>query len=57
MEEAEKPHSLSSEDDERNREHLVRCAALGNNPTQEEMDAVAAYGLMQHKINFLELYT
>ena len=36
------PHSPSPEDDERNREYLIRRAALGDNPTQEEMDAVVA---------------
>ena len=30
-----------------------RRAALGDNPTQEEMDAVVTYGLEQHKMNFL----
>ena len=32
--------SLSPEDDERNREYLIRRAALGEKPTQEEMRAV-----------------
>ena len=50
------PHSLSPEDDERNREYLIRRAALGDNPTQEEMNAVVAYGLEQHRINFPNLY-
>ena len=50
------PHSPSPEDDERNREYLIRRAALGDNPTQEEMDAVVAYGLQQHRINFPNLY-
>lgn len=50
------PHSLSPEDDERNREYLIRRAALGDNPTQEEMDAVVAYGLEQHRINFPQHY-
>ena len=49
-------HSPSPEDDERNREYLIRRAALGNNPTQEEMNAVVAYGLEQHKKNFPHLY-
>ena len=48
--------SPSPEDDERNREYLIRRAALGDNPTQEEMDAVVAYGLEQHRINFPSLY-
>ena len=50
------PHSPSPEDDERNREYLIRRAALGDNPTQEEMDAVLAYGLEQHRMNFQHLY-
>tara|TARA_R100000805_G_scaffold16388_1_gene18684 strand:- start:967 stop:1833 length:867 start_codon:yes stop_codon:yes gene_type:complete len=56
VEEVEESHSLSPEDDERNREYLIRRAALGDNPTQEEMNAVVAYGLEQHKINFPHLY-
>ena len=50
------PHSPSPEDDERNREYLIRRAALGENPTQEEMRAVVAYGLQQHRLNFPHLY-
>ncbi|MDC3048531.1 hypothetical protein OA162_02330 [Synechococcus sp. AH-736-A19] len=50
------PHSPSPESDERNREYLIRRAALGDNPTQEEMRAVVAYGLEQHRINFPHLY-
>ena len=46
----------SPQDDECNREYLIRRAALGDNPTQEEMDAVVAYGLEQHRINFPHLY-
>ena len=49
-------HSPSPQDDERNREYLIRRAALGDNPTQEQMDAVVAYGLEQHRINFPHLY-
>ena len=49
-------HSQSSSEVDRNREYKIRRAALGDNPTQEEMDAVVAYGLEQHKINFPELY-
>ena len=49
-------HSLSPEDDERNRGYLIRRAALGDNPTQEEMRAVVTYGLEQHRINFPHLY-
>ena len=52
----EETHSPSPEDDERNREYLIRRAALGNNPTQEEMRAVVDYGLEQHRINFPHLY-
>ena len=56
MEGVEERHSLSPEDDERNREYLIRRTALGDNPTQKEMDAVVAYGLEQHRINFPDLY-
>ena len=56
MEGAEESHSPSPEDDERNREYLIRRTALGDNPTQKEMDAVVAYGLEQHRINFPDLY-
>ena len=42
--------------DERNREYQIRRAALGDNPTKEEMDAIVAYGLEQHRINFPHLY-
>ena len=41
---------------DKNREYKIQRAALGNNPTQEEMDAVVAYGLEQHRINFPHLY-
>ena len=56
MEGAEESYSPSPEDDERNREYLIRRTALGDNPTQEEMNAVVAYGLEQHKKNFPHLY-
>ena len=56
VEEVNKPHSPPPENDERNREYLIRRAALGDNPTQEEMDAVVAYGLEQHRMNFPHLY-
>ena len=56
MEEVEETHSPPPQDDERNREYLIRRAALGNNPTQEEMDAVVEYGLQQHRLNFPHLY-
>ena len=42
--------------DERNRGYLIRRAALGMKPTQEEMDAVVAYGLERHRMNFPHLY-
>ena len=44
VEEPLEAHSLSPQDDERNREYLIRRAALGDNPTQEEMDAVVRTG-------------
>ena len=50
------PHSPSPENDERNREYLIRRAALGDNPTHEEMRAVVEYGLQQHRLNFPHLY-
>ena len=56
VEGVEESHSPSPEDDERNREYLFRRAALGDNPTQEEIDAVVAYGLEQHRIYFPALY-
>ena len=56
VEEPVETHSPSPADDERNREYLIRRAALGDNPTQEEMRAVLAYGLQQHRIHFPELY-
>ena len=40
-------HSPSPQDDERNHDYLIRRAALGDNPTQEQIDAVVAYGLEQ----------
>ena len=52
----EETHLPSPEEDERNREYLIRRAALGVNPTQEEMDAVVAYGLEQHRINLPHFY-
>ena len=56
MEGVEEAHSPSPQDDERNREYLSRRAALGDNPTQDEMRAVVEYGLQQHRINFPKLY-
>ena len=50
----EKP--IEPQFDERNREYQIRRAALGDNPTKEEMNAVVAYGLEQHRINFSHLY-
>jgi hypothetical protein len=49
-----KAHSQSSSEDSRNREYLIRRAALGDNPTQEEMDAVRDYGLEQHRKIFMQ---
>ena len=40
VEGVEKSHSPSPQDDERNREYLIRRAAISDNPTREEMDAV-----------------
>ena len=56
VEQVKESHSPSPQHDERNREYLIRRAALGDNPTQAEMDAVVAYGLEQHRINFPHLY-
>ena len=58
VEGVEESHSPapSPETDERNREYLIRRAALGDNPTQDEMRAVVDYGLAQHRINFPHLY-
>lgn len=56
VEEPLETHSPTPADDERNREYLIRRAALGDNPTQEEMNADVAFGLAQHKINFPHLY-
>ena len=39
-----------------NREYKIRRAALGDDPTKEEMDAVVAYGLPHHRKNFQRLY-
>ena len=49
-------HSQSPNKVDANREYKIRRAALGDNPTQEEMDAVVAYGLAQHRKNFPRLY-
>ena len=53
---ASKAHSQASDSETRNREYKIRRAALGDNPTKEEMDAVVAYGLAQHRKNFPHLY-
>ena len=37
VEALEEAHSTSLQDDERNREYLIRRTALGGNPTQEQM--------------------
>ena len=50
-------HSQSSRKVDPNREYKIRHAAIGDNPTKEEMDAVVAYGLEQHRINFPHLYS
>ncbi|MDB4486095.1 hypothetical protein N9025_01650 [Synechococcus sp. AH-707-B22] len=52
---ASKAHSQLEIDP--NREYKIRRAALGDNPTKEEMDAVVAYGLTQHMKNFPHLYS
>ena len=46
LEAVEKSHAPypSPEGDERNCEYLIRRAALGDNPTQEQMRAVFEYG-------------
>ena len=49
-------HSQSPKEVDPNREYKIRRAALGDNPTQEEMDAVVAYGLEQHRKMFPQLY-
>ena len=56
VDEVKESQSQSPEHEQRNREYLIRRAALGDNPTQEEMDAVVSYGLEQHRINFLRVY-
>ena len=50
-------HSQASRADTRNREYKIRRAALGDNPTKEEVDAVVSYGLAQHRKNFPKLYS
>ena len=47
----------SIKNDNRNREYKIRRAAIGDNQTKEEMDAVVAYGLAQHRKNFPRLYS
>ena len=49
-------HSQSTKKVDPNREYKIQRAALGDNPTKEEMDAVVAYGLEQHRKNFPQLY-
>ena len=49
-------HSQASRADTRNREYKIKRAALGDNPTKEEMHEVVAYGLSQHRKNFPHLY-
>ena len=43
--------------DERNREYQIRRAALGENPTKDEMDAVRDFGLSIHAITHPELHS
>ena len=50
-------HSQSARQVDPNREYKIRRAALGDNPTKEEVDAVVAYGLAQHRKNFPHLYS
>ena len=45
VEEPLETYSPFPADDKRNREYLIRRPALGDNPTNEEMNAVVAYGL------------
>ena len=56
MEGVKETHSPPPQDDERNREYLIRRAAFGDNPTHEQMDAVVAYGLEHYRTNFPHLY-
>ena len=49
-------HSQSARQVDPNREYKIRRAALGDNPTKEEVDAVVTYGLAQHRKNFPHLY-
>ena len=56
VEVVEEMHSPSPEDDERNREYLIRRAVLGDNPSQEKLRAVVEYGLQQHGLSFPRLY-
>ena len=50
------PSITHSQDIDPNREYKIRRAALGDNPTKEEIDAVVEYGLQQHRKNFPHLY-
>ena len=50
-------HSQSPKQVDPNREYKIRRAALGDNPTREEVDAVVAYGLDQHRKSFPHLYS
>ena len=58
MEGVEESHSPSPspETDDRNRDYLIRRAALVDNPSIDEMDVVVRYGLEQHRMNFPRLY-
>jgi hypothetical protein len=50
-------HSQAPKKIDANREYKIRRAALGDNPTKAEMDAVIAYGLEQHRKSFPHLYS
>ena len=54
QEKLEEPEMTQEEKNELNMQSAQ--AALGDNPTKEEMDAVVAYGLEQHRKNFPQLY-
>ena len=49
-------HSQSSDEVDRNHEYKIRRAALGDNPTQEEIVAVVSYWLKHYRIDFPHLY-
>ena len=49
-------HLQSTKKVDPNREYKIKLAALRDNPSKDEMDAVVAYGLEQHRMNFPHLY-